>query len=86
MHINGQWVFAAVMIAVVGRLVWDVFYRRVPFWKIGIAQIIDTVQWLPDAQQQVIYARGWVTKYQWFQIRRRLKRQIARDLDSIGFY
>lgn len=83
---NVQWVFVAVMIAAVARWVWDVFYRHIPLWKIGIAEIIRVVQWLPDSQQQVIYARGWVTKFQWFQIQRRLKRQIARDLDGIGFY
>lgn len=83
---NLQWVFLAVLTAAVAHWVWDVFFRRIPLWKIGITEIIGTVKWLPDSQQQIIYARGWITKFEWFQIRQRLNRQIARDLEGIGFY
>lgn len=61
-------------------LLWQVFLRRLPIHRFGTHDVIEALKWEPLAEQQRISARGSLTRFGWFLLRRRHLQRLATEL------
>jgi len=61
-------------------VLWQVFIRRLPIHRFGTRDVIEALKWEPLAVQQRISARGSLTRFGWFLLRRRHHHRLATEL------
>jgi hypothetical protein len=74
---------AAVLAAGLGTWVHAQFYKRVPLFSLAPkAYVLETIQWLPSAEQETLLmnAQLGITRRQWRQIRARVNILIDKQL------
>lgn len=69
----------AVVVGVIAGYVYYRFFQKVPVFKVGKPKFVgDTLELLPCQEMTDIIAKGYLTRFQW----ERIQKRVMKDIDA----
>lgn len=76
--------WTAVLAGLWGWRHWHLYQRRIPLASFGPGQVTEALRYEQQDQRQAILARGWLTQYEWLEIRRRAVAAVEAEIQRRG--